>query len=287
MLPYQGKDTSVPWQMVCPVKMPWPGSTSCRYENFCNIRTWWYAQKVWMANLKPCILPSRSCPFGTLPYLANLSMNHSWYKWTSAACNLRTWQLAFSFPYCTSTTFFSSWYCGASQWHHCGHQPAAPRGLGMAAEGFPCSLNPCFPAQYAEERVAISGPGAPPSTAGAEDSPWGMGGWAQSSSPQWQPLHRCLHVWPQQTAPLASLTPLTHCSSSPYQRHWRWWASPLSHSLRPPPRVRPAGLSESDELLQLQEKDECGPRCNYSQPGPLLIPTAESWNLTCRTCRCT
>ena len=63
--------------MACPMWMPGASFTNCRCANYCNIRTWWYAQNVRMANLKSCSLPSRNCPFGMLSPSVNLPMNCS------------------------------------------------------------------------------------------------------------------------------------------------------------------------------------------------------------------
>ena len=40
MHPYQVRNMSAPWQMVCPVQTPGAGSTCCRHANYCNARTW-------------------------------------------------------------------------------------------------------------------------------------------------------------------------------------------------------------------------------------------------------
>ena len=60
--------------------------------------------------------------------------------------------------YHTGATPFSSCHHWTFLQYHCGHQPAAPGDLEATAMGFPHYLDPSLPAQYAEERAAISRP---------------------------------------------------------------------------------------------------------------------------------
>ena len=86
--------------------------------------------------------------------------------------------------------------------------------------------------------------GAPPSTAGTEDPlRWKETGLVIPTLAA--TFTQTPDGWPHQATPPALPWPFPHCSTWLYHRHWRWRASPLSHSTTPLP-----GLGWPDWLMR-------------------------------------
>ena len=150
--------------------------------------------------------------------------------------------------YHTSATPFSSHLCWTFWWHCHSHQPAAPGGLGVAAVGFPCHLNPYLPAPYAKESATIS-------SLGGSDTKWSNRGspWTEWGGPS----HPCLDG-----KPYSGVSTGSHVRRCPQYHSHQSLTIPTNHAKNPeaastfpipqlqaPPRVDPAGLP--DEVLWL------------------------------------
>ena len=177
--------------------------------------------------------------------------------------------------YHTGATCLFTCHCWTSSWHCCDHQPAAPVGLGTAAVGFPCHLNPCLLAQYAKEGATISGLGAPWPSEVTED-PFRLN--------EEDPAIPALMASPTQVSPWAVMP-----EDIPSTAH-------VSHSPSPPTMLKSLEVASTFPIPQPQapqgwsswtarwgalvaRANECGPRvatCNQGHDG---LPSKKNWSL--------
>ena len=151
--------------------------------------------------------------------------------------------------YHIGATPFSSHLCWAFLWHHHGHQPVAPGGLGAAAVGFPHHLDPVSLHSMPNKRDAIS-------SLGGSDSMWSNRGslWTQWGGPN--------HPSPD-GKPYSGVTVGRHTRRCTQYHSHQPLTNPANHAKNPkasstfpipqlqaPPRVDPARLPE--EVLWLQ-----------------------------------
>ena len=170
--------------------------------------------------------------------------------------------------YHTGATPFSSLHCWTFSQYHCGHQPAAPGGLGETAVGFTHCLNSCLPAQYAKVELPSAALGLH-HQGKRQRVPLNQMRRALPSQSQCQVLlgHPC--GWLCQ-----KMYPVLLTSATPYpcqlcQKSQRGLVPSASHSFRFPPG-----------LVQLDCQRRCfscrgkwtWPLSGCSWPGPLWTP---------------
>ena len=89
-------------------------------------------------------------------------------------CSLRVWQPTFWFPLLQYYPL-SSQYCGVSQWHHHGHQPAAPGALEWLQQTSPAASAPVSQCSTLRKEPPSVTLGVSSSTGEREDPLWPEG----------------------------------------------------------------------------------------------------------------